>query len=672
MRSTRDDNSSNAAWLRKGAPGLLLLLLPLVLFWQIWWPASEQRLVFAYGDFVEQYYPARVFVAGELREGRLPLWDAYTYGGEPIAASSIAAAFYPLGLWQALFPRPFPFWALQLEAVFHLGLAGLFTWLFVRRLTRSSGAGLVAGMTFGLGGFLTSYPVLQLAILETAIWLPLGLWLLEVGMSRRSLPRVALAGLALGCGYLAGHPQTFLYMAYLTAAYLLLRAWRLGVGWRFCLAAAMVAGGLCLTVAAVQWLPTWELARLSPRAALSYAEVSQGFQVADLWGLLRPNPGQWSPLYTGLVAVGLALTGLWLLARRSETWFWTGAALIGLLLSLGRNGFLYPLAYRWVPGLAQFRAQERAALVASFAVCVLAGYGYAAWARRRWWPRVALPLVLCVLFADLFCANSGVVLEQLPAGGHFAETPVVQWLQDVDLGVARVSSEGLLPGDGNAGMVFLIRDVTGNTPLHPDYYDQFLEQVPELRWWQLLNVAFVLTERQIEHGGLGFVLEDGGQRLYQLFLNRRSAWVVHDYQLAQDQDAAIELAAGASLEPYTTIILEEEPEPRPQPAAGSEQVTVSSFGQQRLVTDVHLDSPGVVVWSEIWYPGWVARVDGEQVTTLRAYGMLRAVSLPAGSWQVEWRYEPLTVRLGAALSLLGLLVTGGLALLQRRRRRPPG
>ena len=416
MHVAPDTDLPSQTWWRRWTPALLLILLPLLLFWQIWWPDGDRRLVFEYGDFVEQYYPLRVFVAGELRDGRLPIWDPYTYGGGPIAAGSIAAAFYPLGFWQALFAKPLPFWVLQLEAVFHLSLAGVFTWLLVRRLTGSSGAGLLAGAAFSLGGFLTSYPVLQLAILETAIWLPASLWLLELSLARRSLLLAALTGAVLGCSFLAGHPQTFVYIAYVFAGFLLLRAWRHRAGWRFTVAAALMAGAVMLGVGAAQLLPTLEVASLSPRADLGYAEVSHGFSLVDLKGLLLPNSGEWSPLYVGLVPLGLALVGL-ALVRRVESWFWAGVAVLGLLMSLGQNGFLYPLAYRWLPGFATFRDQERAAFVVSFALCVLAGYGYAALAQRRWWPRLALPLRLCLTVLNLFWVNNGLVLQPPPEGG---------------------------------------------------------------------------------------------------------------------------------------------------------------------------------------------------------------------------------------------------------------
>ncbi|MDI7277368.1 MAG: hypothetical protein QME94_15430, partial [Anaerolineae bacterium] len=185
----------------------LLVLLPFILFWQVWWPDARQRRVFAYGDFVEQHYAMRSFVARELQQGRLPLWDPYTYGGEPAVAESIFGVYYPLGLWQTLFPRRLPFTALEVEAVAHLGLAAVFTFLLVRRLTGSAAAGLVAGATFSLGGYLTSYPMLQLVIVESATWAPAALWLLERALPRRSLWGVAGAGLALGTSLLAGHVQ---------------------------------------------------------------------------------------------------------------------------------------------------------------------------------------------------------------------------------------------------------------------------------------------------------------------------------------------------------------------------------------------------------------------------------------------------------------------------------
>ena len=52
------------------------------------------------------------------------------------------------------------------------------------------------------------------------------------------------------------------------------------------------------------------------------------------------------------------------------------------------------------------------------------------------------------------------------------------------------------------------------------------------------------------------------------------------------------------------------------------------------------------------YPGWRAKVDDEEVTMYRADYALRAVSVPPGRHVVRFTYEPWTLRVGAAISLL--------------------
>jgi len=649
---------------------LVLIALPTVLFWQVWWPNPQQRRVFAYGDFAELHYPMRSFVVSELRQGQLPLWDPYTLAGEPAAADTVLGVFYPLSWWQAAFPA-LPFWALEVEAIAHLGLAGIFTFLLVRRLTGRAGAGLIAGIAFGVGGFLTSYPMLQLEILETAVWLPAGLWLLERALPERSLVKAALAGAVLGLGIVAGHPQTFLYAAYAVAAYLLFRARRLRLGWRFTLAAAVTVGGAALGIGAVQWLPSLELLRLTPRIHWTYEMLSRGFALSELAGLVRPNPGQWSPLYVGLIPLALALASV-ALDRRAEVWFWAAVTAIALVMSLGGNGPLYPLAYRIAPGFALFRQQERIAFLVSLSLAVLAGYGYAGLARWRCWPAAALPIVAALVFLDLFHANSGVILQVPPPGGFYAPTPALQRLQQISDPIARVSSESLLPADGNAGLLFGIRDVTGNAPLHLASYDAFIQVVPEIRWFQMLNVRYLLTRRKMDQDAFKLLVDTGDQKLYdQSALGGRPLWIAHALRVVPNNAAAISATADMGLDVFETAVLERQPSPLPQPAAGPEGAQITAFEGRRVVVDATLSTPGILVLSEVDYPGWVARVDGKPWPSLRAYGVLRAVALPAGRWQVEWRYEPLSLGVGATFSLLTPLCMVAFWLRKRRAWREP-
>lgn len=385
----------------------LLLALTLLFYWRLFAPDVADRASFPRGDFQEKFYPFALFRARELGEGRWPLWYPHAYGGGPFLADIEAAVFYPPS-WAATLlglPYGYPLAALEAEAVTHIFLAGALTYLLARRLyaapasptgseavTPSGGrilAPLAAAIVFAFGGYLTSYPPQQLAILEVQTWLPLILLCLHgTTAARRAFPgRLAWsigAGLALGLSVLAGHAQSAMYVLYGTLVYAL---FRLGcrardAGPRRALveaAVVLLAFPLGLAVAAAQLVPTLEFLSLSTRQVVAYDFTWRGFPVRDVLQLLLPGSvSLYSPLYVGLVP--LALAGLALARRpRREALFWAGLAAGGLLLSLGGHTILYSLLSLILPGFALFRGQERAVVFFSFAMALLAGAGLRAW-----------------------------------------------------------------------------------------------------------------------------------------------------------------------------------------------------------------------------------------------------------------------------------------------------
>jgi len=56
------------------------------------------------------------------------------------------------------------------------------------------------------------------------------------------------------------------------------------------------------------------------------------------------------------------------------------------------------------------------------------------------------------------------------------------------------------------------------------------------------------------------------------------------------------------------------------------------------------------------YPGWHAELDGRRVTVETVDGALPAIWSPRGTHRLEWVYDPTSVRLGAALSIIGLVL----------------
>ncbi|MCK5820710.1 MAG: YfhO family protein [Bacteroidales bacterium] len=65
----------------------------------------------------------------------------------------------------------------------------------------------------------------------------------------------------------------------------------------------------------------------------------------------------------------------------------------------------------------------------------------------------------------------------------------------------------------------------------------------------------------------------------------------------------------------------------------------------------------LAIFSEIWYPhGWKAFIDGEETDILRANYLLRALVIPAGDHQVEFRFESTSLKTGQTIALISSLL----------------
>jgi hypothetical protein len=70
--------------------------------------------------------------------------------------------------------------------------------------------------------------------------------------------------------------------------------------------------------------------------------------------------------------------------------------------------------------------------------------------------------------------------------------------------------------------------------------------------------------------------------------------------------------------------------------------------------EIIAEGPGTLILSEIAYPGWEVKVDGEKATWFPVFEILRGVGLTEGTHHVEYVYRPKTVYLGFFMSLIGL------------------
>ncbi|MSP12213.1 MAG: hypothetical protein EXR62_04555 [Chloroflexi bacterium] len=99
--------------------------------------------------------------------------------------------------------------------------------------------------------------------------------------------------------------------------------------------------------------------------------------------------------------------------------------------------------------------------------------------------------------------------------------------------------------------------------------------------------------------------------------------------------------------------------PDPATAPGAWSIAVQQDAPEAISLQVQSEHGGYLVVRDTFYPGWEVQVDSRPAPALRADGFFRAVYLAPGSHQVTWRYRPLSLTLGAALSLGALLALLG-------------
>jgi hypothetical protein len=114
--------------------------------------------------------------------------------------------------------------------------------------------------------------------------------------------------------------------------------------------------------------------------------------------------------------------------------------------------------------------------------------------------------------------------------------------------------------------------------------------------------------------------------------------------------AWVNLANKAELDPYLSA----------QPPTPTEAVRVTYPTPQRTELDVSLESPGLVILADVYYPGWELTIDGKPAPIYPVNWLMRGSAVPAGTHRLVYTYSPQSFRIGRVISMIGL---GALALL---------
>lgn len=108
--------------------------------------------------------------------------------------------------------------------------------------------------------------------------------------------------------------------------------------------------------------------------------------------------------------------------------------------------------------------------------------------------------------------------------------------------------------------------------------------------------------------------------------------------------------------------------------AHTKKVKLVEYEANKLRYEVESANGGIIIFSDIYYPGWKATVSGEETPIARANYILRAIRVPAGKHEIIMTFDPQTLHTTesiayGALAILGFIALANITLLIYRKKK---
>ena len=107
---------------------------------------------------------------------------------------------------------------------------------------------------------------------------------------------------------------------------------------------------------------------------------------------------------------------------------------------------------------------------------------------------------------------------------------------------------------------------------------------------------------------------------------------------------------------------------------GQGTVELTQYAPNEMHYKVQSEAGGVVVFSEIYYPGWTATIDGNEAELGRVNYVLRALRVPAGTHDIKMEFRPTSVSTTTGIAyfaicgILGLFLVAIVVAIRKKRK----
>lgn len=651
-------------------------------------------------DLPGYHLPLAHYLASSLREGRLPLWDPYTYCGMPFYGNVQAQVFYPpmwISVWTANWLGPNKLQnILEWQVVVHVFLGGVCCFWFLRNVGLQPGAALFGGILYESGCFFIMHPQ-HLGAVSAAAWMPLS-WMAVVALAERFSWRwLVMLAVSSAMAVLAGFPAVG-GVVLITSGLLALAL----VATREAPPRLLLycAGGMvwAAALAAIQLIPSAHLTSFSEvRFRAGWEFGPGGIPVSALITLVVPNyhgifslPMEKLPplpeflyLYGSLAGVILFVCAVWRLVRPGRDRYGVAIVIVTgacLLWSFGDNTPFGHILRALPKSIRAPLVPQYAVTALSLGFAALAAMGANRWVAPRGWP--AMAVLVTIAAADVAYVASGTRYNALPRQDYpVSDDRQFEGATGI-LPLVRERVHSTFPPDridamraswfwANSGPMYRIPSAAGNEPFALErymavrrlfaegpYWERFLDvSRPDSPLVDLLNVRHILIYAALpppQAPGLRLTGAADNHAVYENISALPRFFLVGRAIRVPSLEAARSALADPSFAPATGVIVEEPVELPAVPAPGYPPVRVLRYEPERVELETDSPAAAILVSSEAAFPGWRALLDGAENRILTVNAGFRGMRVPAGRHRITWVFEPAPLLWGAAVSLAAL------------------
>lgn len=288
-------------------------------------------------------------------------------------------------------------------------------------------------------------------------------------------------------------------------------------------------------------------------------------------------------------------------------------------------------------------------------------------------------VVLSIIMFDILSPHG------LPKRSNcFSQRPYIKFLQE-QKGYYRITGlEGaLMPNFAGAFGIFDVRYIDALSPIiYQDYVDKYLrdassydssdktwftglcreyeegllcpsiykELMDKLAFYSFLGLKYILTPSKVPIN-LPLVY-DNEIKIYENPFCLPRVFLTHDIEYASSYIDAQKMIGKQGFDLRKKIVLEEKPLQinNEFSSIDNSRARIEDYQSDKVVIEAQVDNPGILVLTDIFYPGWEVYVNNQRAKIYRVNGLVRGVFLGKGNHVVIFKYSPNSFKIGLGLS----------------------